>query len=81
MTVITPGGTSATSPSDHFRYIAPVPTVSSVAPSAGPAAGGTSVTITGTGFTAATAVAFGFTAATTFAVVSDTQITATSPAH
>ena len=81
VTVITPGGTSATSPSDHFRYIAPVPTVSSVAPSAGPAAGGTSVTITGTGFTAATAVAFGFTAATTFAVVSDTQITATSPAH
>jgi hypothetical protein len=40
------------------------------------------VTITGTGFTGATAVLFGNGApATGFTVVSDTEITATSPAH
>ena len=46
-----------------------------------PAAGGTSVTITGTNFTGATAVTFGGTAATGVTVVSATSITATTPAH
>src|SRR5207247_9765597 len=55
-------------------------TVTSVEPKAGPAAGGTSVTITGTKFTGATAVRFGSTAATSFTVNSATSITATSPA-
>ena len=49
-------------------------------PLGGQAAGGTSVTITGTGFTVATAVDFGCAAANGFTVVSDTDITATSPA-
>ena len=60
--------------------IAP-PTVTTVAPAAGPAAGGQSVTITGTNLTGATAVRFGGTAATAFTVDSATQITATTPAH
>ena len=80
VTVTTPNGTSATSASDTFTYAA-APTVSAVNPNAGPIAGGTSVTITGTNFTGATAVSFGGTAATSFAVVSATSITATSPAH
>jgi hypothetical protein len=54
--------------------------VTSVLPNQGPTAGGTSVTIAGTGFTGATAVAFGGTAATSFVVTSATQITATAPA-
>lgn len=58
----------------------PSPTVSKISPSSGPAAGGTSVIITGTGFTGATGVSFGGTAASGFTVDSDTQITATSPA-
>jgi len=58
----------------------PSPTVSKISPSSGPAAGGTIVTITGTGFTGATGVSFGGTAASGFTVVSDTQISATSPA-
>lgn len=74
--VTTPDGTSAVVASDQFTY---VPAVSSVSPAFGPAAGGTSVTITGIGFNSATAVNFGTTAAV-FAVNSDTQITATSPA-
>ena len=49
-------------------------------PTSGPAAGGTTVTITGIGFNGATAVAFGGTAAASFTVSSATQITAVSPA-
>src|SRR5690349_4521342 len=56
------------------------PAVDSVNPSAGPTAGGTSVTLTGCGFTGATSVKFGTTSAT-FSFVSDTTINATSPAH
>ena len=56
-----------------------LPTVTSVSPTSGPTAGGTSVTITGTGFTGATAVDFGTTAATITANTG-TSITATSPA-
>jgi IPT/TIG domain/Bacterial Ig-like domain (group 3)/Dockerin type I domain len=73
------GGTSATSTADQFTYVA-APTVTSLNPTTGPAAGGTSVIITGTGFTGATAVQFGGAAATSFMVNSDTQITAVDPA-
>lgn len=52
--------------------------VTQVSPASGPATGGTSLTLTGTGFTGATAVVFGSVQATpTF--VSDTSITVTSP--
>ncbi len=57
------------------------PTVTSVSPASGPAAGGTTVTIIGTGFTGTTAVDFGAVAASSFTVNSATQITATSPAE
>jgi hypothetical protein len=56
--------------------------VTSVAPSNGPLAGGTAVTINGTGFsTGVTAVSFGIAPAASFAVTNDTTITAVSPAH
>jgi hypothetical protein len=58
----------------------PVARVTSVAPTTGPAAGGTTVTITGTGFSAATGVSFGSAPAASFTVVSATSITAISPA-
>jgi hypothetical protein len=79
VTVDTPNGMSATSPADLFTYVA-APAVTKISPAAGPAAGGTTVTITGTGFTGATAVDFGTLPATAFTVNSDAQITATSPA-
>ena len=54
--------------------------MTSISPIAGPAAGGTTVTITGTGFTGATTVMFGIINASSFTVNSATNITATSPA-
>ncbi|MEL0627543.1 IPT/TIG domain-containing protein [Salinibacterium amurskyense] len=62
-----------------FTYLAP-PTVTSIAPDEGPLAGGTEVTITGTGFTGATGVTFDGDDGTSFTVVSDTEITVTTPA-
>lgn len=55
--------------------------VTSVTPNSGTAAGGQAVTITGSGFNAATGVTFGGTAATDVVIVSNTRITATTPAH
>ncbi len=78
VTVVTPGGTSTTSPADQFTYISP-PSVSGVSPSSGSAAGGTVVNVSGANLTGATAVRFGTTAATSFTVNSATSITATSP--
>jgi hypothetical protein len=49
ITVTTPGGTSPTSATDVYAY-APIPTISKVAPNHGSINGGTSVTLTGTGF-------------------------------
>jgi len=80
VTVTTPGGTSATSSADQFSYVA-APAVTGVSPTAGPLAGGTSVTITGTNFNGATLVDFGTTPATNVTIVSGTQITATDPAE
>ena len=77
----TNGPSGNTAADDYLYTLAPVPTITSVAPNTGSTAGGTSVVITGTGFTGATSVTFGGTAATTFTVTSDTSISATTPAH
>jgi alpha-tubulin suppressor-like RCC1 family protein len=79
ITVTTPSDTSGTSATDRFTYI-PAPTVTKVKPNKGPAAGGTSSTITGTDFTGATSVSYGALPATSFTVKSPTSITAIAPA-
>ncbi len=56
------------------------PSITNLSPKYGPSTGGTQVTITGTNFTGAMTVTFGGTPATSFSVISDTVITATSPA-
>jgi hypothetical protein len=59
-------------------------TVSTVSPTGGPSAGGTSVSITGTSFagvTGSAGVMFGASAAASYTVISGTQITAVSPAY
>jgi hypothetical protein len=58
----------------------PAPTVAELSPAHGPAAGGNTVTIKGTGFTGANAVHFGANLATDLSVVSATEITVKAPA-
>jgi hypothetical protein len=79
ITVTTSGGTSSTSAADQYTYFNPA-AVTGVTPNSGPTAGGTTVTVTGSGFTGATSVLFGSTPATSFTVNSDTAITAVAPA-
>jgi IPT/TIG domain len=78
VTVTTPGGTSASVANGQFTYGA---TVGHLSPTSGLITGGTTVTITGTGFTGATAVNFGATPGTNLVVNSATSISVKSPAH
>ncbi len=75
VTVTTPGGIST---AVYFFYLA-LPAVTAVSPVQGPTSGGTTVTLTGSGFTGVTAVKFGANSAN-FTVNSSTQITAVAPA-
>jgi hypothetical protein len=79
VTAVTLGGKS--NAVTYTYVVPPLPVVTSVSPTSGPTAGGTTVTIIGSHFTGAFAVKFGTTAATTFTLVADNKITATSPAH
>lgn len=56
------------------------PTISTVFPATGPAAGGTAITITGTNFAPGATVTVGGTNATSIVVVNPTTITAVTPA-
>lgn len=64
-----------------FTYTNPPPTVTSISPSSGPIAGGTTVTLTGTGFLSGATVTVGGVSLTGVVVVSSTQITGVTPAH
>ena len=55
------------------------PTVTSISPTSGTTAGGTSVTITGTNFISGTTVTIGGSSCTSVVVVSSTSITCTTP--
>lgn len=78
VTVTTDGGTSAASTADLFTFV-PAPTVSGVTPSTGPIAGGTPVTISGTGLSGASEVDFGGIPAA-FTANPDGSLTAVAPA-
>ena len=79
VTVTTPAGTSATGPADKFTYGTPSPpSVTGVSPTAGPTAGGNTVTISGSNLAGATAVKFG-TAQATINADTATSITVTAP--
>jgi len=82
VTVTTPEGTTAISSVDQFKF--GPPTVTKLSPNSGPMAGGTSVTVTGTGFglgTEATLFEFGTTEATTVNCTSNTMCTVVAPSH
>jgi hypothetical protein len=81
--VVTNSDTQSGTLPGGYTYVnpTPAPTITGIAPASGPAAGGTPVTITGTGFTAGATVTIGGAAATSVIVGSDTSITANTPAH
>jgi acid phosphatase len=77
-----PGAASTASNMAEFfggSNTAPIPTA--ITPNSGTTAGGTAVTIRGTGFVSGATVSFGGVAATNVTVVGSTTITATAPAH
>jgi alpha-tubulin suppressor-like RCC1 family protein len=79
--VTTPGGTSAITKADAFKF---TPTIKELKPNNGPTAGGNSVTILGAGFAVApkaTAVKFGTAKATTVSCPTTEECTAIAPAH
>jgi len=78
-----PGAAATATNMSEFFTTTPntAPLISSVSPTSGPAAGGTTVTISGTGFAVGATVSFGGTAATNVNVVGSTTITAVTPAH
>jgi hypothetical protein len=86
ITVAGPGGTSALSAKDRFKFL---PTVTGLSPTSGSKVGGTSITVTGTGFNVgaswsyrfATKFKFGTTKAASVDCPSTTECTVVSPAH
>ncbi len=77
--VTNPDGQSGTL-AGGFTYRS-APTVVAVTPNQGPTAGGTGITISGSGFVTGATVTLGGAAATGVSVASATTITATTPAH
>lgn len=80
VTVTTPNGTSPTSSKDQFKYASP--TVTNVSPNSGPTSGGTSVTITGSGFAPGdetTSFTFGKARGTSVDCASSTRCAVVSP--
>jgi hypothetical protein len=59
----------------------PAPTVDTLSPATGPAAGGTVVTVNGDNLTGTTGVTFGGTAGTALKVETDNRLKVTAPAH
>ncbi len=82
--VVTNSDTQSGTLTQGFTYTTvsnPAPTLTGISPASGTAAGGTAVTISGTGFQAGATVSLGGTPATGVTVMNSMSITATSPAH
>jgi len=91
LTVTTPAGTAGpvaitvTNPDNQtatfngFSYTPAAPSISSVSPSTGSTAGGTTITINGSAFQSGATVKIGGVAATNVTFVSSTQLTAVTP--
>jgi len=77
--VVTTAAGSATL-TNGYTYLA-IPTFTNISPASGTTIGGTGVTLTGTNFTGTTSVTFDGLAATSVNVVSNTTVTAVTPAH
>jgi hypothetical protein len=81
VTVVNAAGPSLVTANDVYTLVYATPVVAFALPDSGPLAGGTHVTLYGSGFMGATGVAFGTTPAAGFTVVYDTEISALVPAE
>lgn len=79
--VIVDDGKQSVTLESGFTFVASKLTVTSVLPTSGPTAGGTTVTIQGTGFVVGAVVLFDGVAANTVTVISEKVLTAVTPAH
>ena len=79
--VVTNPDTQTGTLSSGYTYVSPSPTVTSINPTSGTTAGGTSVSISGTNFVSGATVAIGGTAATNVVFVDSGHLTATTGAH
>jgi hypothetical protein len=81
ISVINPAHTgSSTGSATVFRYDTPLPRLTGISPSSGSSAGGTVVTLTGSGFTGTTNVSFGEKPGSGLKVIDDSRLTIISPA-
>jgi len=80
ITVTTGSGPSSATPADVYKYVYPAPVVTGVSPPNAPPSGGTTLTLSGSGFTGATSVNFGIDKVTPNSVnAMGTQLTVTTP--
>ena len=79
VTTLTPGTYTFVSTVGSATGGSVQPTISTVSPNSGSAAGGTSVTLLGSGFVPGITVSFGGVLATNVSVVNSTQVTLTTP--
>jgi hypothetical protein len=77
VSVTTAGGTAGCP--DSYRYV-DAPTIGTISPTSGSTAGGTVVLVPGTNLSTTTSVTFGATLAS-FTVISDTQVSVSTPPH
>ncbi|MDD4137545.1 MAG: IPT/TIG domain-containing protein [Methanoregula sp.] len=73
------GAVRSTDPAIMYTYEFPLPALSGISPSSGSPAGGTVVSITGSGFSGATDVKFGVTSGIGLTVTDDSHLTIISP--
>jgi len=81
VSIVTPNGTATLPNGFTYSDVVVAPAVTSVSPTFGPIAGGTTITIVGTGFVTGATVAIDGNACTGVVVNSSTSITAVTPAH
>jgi hypothetical protein len=82
LTVVNPDHTGSSSGSATvFRYDVPVPRLAGISPASGPDAGGTLVTLTGSGFNGTKEVRFGEKSGTGLNVTDDSHISIITPPH
>ena len=79
--IVVTNGDGATNTLTNSYTFNPNPTLTSISPTNGPPAGGTTITITGTGFLTGASVTVGGSTCTSPTVVTATSITCVSPAH